>query len=270
MNLASNICRLSCTRTNNLYKFGGYVSRNVTTIEFYKINWKRPARVGPTSPTNSGDLGLDISVKPTDIPLYYDRSKELEDANDFVKKMFSLEFHPRREVRNLKREKIMALVKRHELDRGSTESAIAAMTSEILYIQEYMKEHPYNKQTKRFLKELVERRKKYLRHLRKWDYRRFEWVLERLNLVYKPDPAQLGTVSRKDSIRLLTQEYCDKLVQDKLNAYKAELKAKQKEFYREKAEKLAFILKEERECGVEPSVTEENIQIAKRKAEELS
>lgn len=36
--------------------------------------------------------------------------------------MFSLEFQPRRESRNLKRERTMALVKRHICDRGSTES----------------------------------------------------------------------------------------------------------------------------------------------------
>lgn len=77
-------------------------------------------------------------------------------------------------------------------------------------------------------------------------------------------------VSRKDSIRLLTQEFCDKIVQDKLNAYKAELKAKQKDFYREKAEKLAFILKEETECGIQPSVTLEDIEVARMKMKEMS
>lgn len=56
-------------------------------------------------------------------------------------------------------------------------------------MQEYMKEHPRNKVVKVFLIELIDKRKKQLRLLRNWDYRRFEWILESLNLVYKPVPA---------------------------------------------------------------------------------
>lgn len=62
------------------------------------------------------------------------------------------------------------------------------MTSEIQYLQKYIKEHPKNVKTKVFLKELIDKRKKFLAYLRKWDYRRFEWLLERLNLIYVPQP----------------------------------------------------------------------------------
>jgi len=57
-------------------------------------------------------------------------------------------------------------------------------------------------------------------------------------------------------------------VQDKLNNYKGELKVLQKQFYIEKAEKLAFIREEELACGLEPSVSENDIEEAKKKAEE--
>ncbi|XP_078042887.1 28S ribosomal protein S15, mitochondrial [Augochlora pura] len=270
MNLATNIFRLGCTKVNNIYKFGGCLSRDASTIEKYHINWIKPPRKTEADPTQSGDLGLDISVKQDEIALYYNRSKELEDANDIVKKMFSIQFQHRKEFRNMKREKVMALVKRHKSDRGSTESAIAAMTSEIQYLQEYMLEHPRNGKTKTVLKELVEKRRKYLKYLRTWDYRRFEWLLKHLNLVYKPIPEKLGMVPRKESIRRLTQEYCDKIIKSKMDAYKADFKAQQKLFYQEKAEKLAFILKEEIENGVKPSVTEKEIEAARKKAEELS
>lgn len=57
-------------------------------------------------------------------------------------------------------------------------------------------------------------------------------------------------------------------MQDKLNNYKVELKALQKQFYVEKAEKLAFIREEELACGLEPSVSENDIEEAKKKAKE--
>ncbi|XP_076298780.1 28S ribosomal protein S15, mitochondrial [Lasioglossum baleicum] len=269
MNLAANVCRLGCLRVNNIYKFGGCLSRDVSTMEKYKIKWSRPPKVTIMEPEQSGDLGLDITVKPSEIQLYYDRSKELDDASDIVKKMFSVGFQHGTAVRNLKRERTMALVKRHGSDRGSVESSIAAMTSEIQHMQEYFKNHPRNKKAMVFLKELTEKRNKQLKLLRKWDYRRFEWILERLNLVYKPVPEKAGMVSRKDSIRQLTREYCDKIIKDKIDAYKAEIKAQKKIFYREKAEKLAFIRKEELECGVTPTVTEKSIKTALNKAEKL-
>lgn len=77
-------------------------------------------------------------------------------------------------------------------------------------------------------------------------------------------------ISRKDSLRMLTEEYCNNIIQQKINAYKAELKEKQRKFYLEKAEKLAFIMKEEKECGLTPTVTEEEIENVRQKAELLN
>lgn len=75
-------------------------------------------------------------------------------------------------------------------------------------------------------------------------------------------------ITRKDSLRRLTEKHCDKLVQDKLNVYKKELKFLQKQFYIEKAERLAFIREEELACGLQPSVSEEDVAKAKEKAKE--
>ncbi len=34
------------------------------------------------------------------------------------------------------------------------------------------------------LKELIERRNGFLKHLRRFDYKRYEWLLEKLDLVF--------------------------------------------------------------------------------------
>lgn len=62
------------------------------------------------------------------------------------------------------------------------------MTAQIRGMQDYMEEFPRNKVVKVQLKEMIDKRKRFLRYLRRWDYRRFEWVLEKLDLVYKPYP----------------------------------------------------------------------------------
>ena len=62
------------------------------------------------------------------------------------------------------------------------------MSAQIRAMQQYMDEFPRNKKVKVQLKEMIEKRKKYLKYLRKWDYKRFEWVLQKLDLVYKPSP----------------------------------------------------------------------------------
>lgn len=73
-------------------------------------------------------------------------------------------------------------------------------------------------------------------------------------------------ISRKDSLRRLTEKHCDKLVQEKLDTYKKELKELQKDFYIEKVKTLEFIREEELACGLQPSVSEEDIAWAKQEA----
>ena len=62
------------------------------------------------------------------------------------------------------------------------------MTARIRSLQDYMEKFPRQSVVKVQLKELIDKRKRFLRYLRRWDYRRFEYMLEKLDLVYKPYP----------------------------------------------------------------------------------
>lgn len=265
MNVIINNCRQI---TGNLLRNADNLSRRyyATTIADYKITWTRPEEVSRLSPERSGDQGLKINVNSMDLIQEYAESPEMKDANDLVRRIFTLQFQPRKKVTKIKINKYRELVKRHEFDRLSPEALIANYTCQIHDLQEFTKVYPRNTKARVSLKEAIEIRRKWLKHLRTWDYKRFEWVLETLNLVYKPDPHPPHQITRKESLTRLTEKYCDKLVQDKLNAYKKELKEAQVRFYIEKAEKLAFIRKEELACGLQPSVSEEDIAIAKEKA----
>ncbi|KAL6442041.1 hypothetical protein ACFW04_002403 [Cataglyphis niger] len=266
MNVIINNCKQ--TVANLLLRDASNLSRRYATIADYKINWPRPKPVSPFSPERTGDKGLKIEVKPTDIAKDYAESSELKDASDIVKKMFSLKFLHPKETKIMKQAKIVELVKRHKADKASPEVRIAVFTSQIHEMQEFLKKHPKHSGVKCHLKIAIDRRRKWLKDLRNWDYKRFEWVLEKLNLVYMPLPEPPLQITRKDSLRRLTEKHCDKLVQDKLNIYKKKLKVLQKQFYIEKAEKLAFIREEELACGLEPSVSEEDVAKAKEKAKE--
>lgn len=87
--------------------------------------------------------------------------------------------------------------------------------------------------------------------------------------VYKPVPTELIPVTRKDSLRKLTKKYCDDVKNEKLQKYKLELQAEQPGFLQEKITTLVYIRDEQKRCGVEVTVTQQEIDDAKRKLEEL-
>lgn len=66
--------------------------------------------------------------------------------------------------------------------------SVGLMTAQIRSLQEVMEKYPRQSAAKVHLKELIDKRKRFLRYLRRWDYRRFEYILEKLDLVYKPYP----------------------------------------------------------------------------------
>jgi small subunit ribosomal protein S15 len=81
--------------------------------------------------------------------------------------------------------------------------------------------------------------------------------------------SQFHWITRKDSLRKLTDKHCADIKQQRLDAYKASLEAQQVDFLREKAQKLQWIRKEEEECGVEPTVSETDIEQVLKQLREL-
>lgn len=138
-------------------------------------------------------------------------------------------------------------------------------------MQEYIENIPRPRVTKRkvFLHELIDKRKKHLKYLRRWDYKRYEWLLEQLNLVYKPAPDVFYRVTRKDSLRKLTDKYCDNIKSERLDEYRTLLEHEKSAFLEEKLRCLQFIREEEQNCGKEVTITEENINDVKKQLEEL-
>lgn len=136
-------------------------------------------------------------------------------------------------------------------------------------MQEYLEKCPRNKVVKVQCKHMIDKRKKFLRLLRMYDYRRFEWLIERLDILYRPYPEFFHWITRKESLRKLCTTYCDGIVQEKLDTYKKQLQAKQLTFLEEKIKNLEFIRNEQVECRVPITVTPEEIKEIKKQYEEL-
>ncbi|CAG2057609.1 unnamed protein product [Timema podura] len=237
-----------------MWKVGLYLTKNLCSPSNYNINtslreyafksnlkikWIRPEKIPCQKPEKSGDLQKIGDVDSKGFPLQFSDSQELLDADEMVKKMFSLGFLPRKYSTQVLRHEMVCTVQRHHLDFGSMESRIASMTSIIRNWQELYEQFPRNKKLNVRLKELIDKRKKFLKYLRRWDYKRYEWLLSKLDVVYHPPPNEFRRVTRKESLCKLTDKYCNDLKEQRLKQYKATLESQQIEFLRDKI-KLAI------------------------------
>lgn len=122
--------------------------------------------------------------------------------------MYTLKFLPNVYSYRTILQKTLSEVQRHKLDVDSMEAqsmiefgmirnlfltfpifvAVAQDTVKIRKLQVLWEKFPRNKRQKVALKELIEKRKGRLNKLRAADYKRFEWLLEKLNLEFRPKP----------------------------------------------------------------------------------
>lgn len=143
------------------------------------------------------------------------------------------------------------------------------MTGRIRYLQELVKNTNRNGQTIKNLKELIEKRKKYLSKIRTEDYKLYEWILEKLDLEYKPQPHTFIMIARKEGLRQLTRSHCEDIREARLKEYRADLEAQQLPFLEEKLKNLEFIRKEQLELGVEVTVKQADVDKVRKQYQEL-
>ncbi|KAM7343156.1 28S ribosomal protein S15, mitochondrial [Cochliomyia hominivorax] len=234
-----------------------------------KIKWVRPEKIQSIDPIKSGDCSKLPPVSGETLMKGFDKSKELETADNTVRSLFELGNNPNYHTSDYYREQLIKEVQRHPLDYGSMEAKLARMTATIRRYQDYMQEHPRDKKRKVILKEMIEKRKKFLKYLRRWDYRRFEWILEKLDLVYKPPPAEFHWITRKESLQKLTDIHCEELKQQRLAEYRKTLEEQQIPFLEDAIKKMEFIRQEQIDLDIPVTVKAEDIEAHKKQLAEL-
>lgn len=253
----------------NILNYSRIISREYAFKSELKIKWVRPEKVSCILPAKSGDQSGVPKIDEKQILPEFRGSNELEDANEMVKSLYQLENNRSKYSAEVYREMLVREVQRHSLDFKSMESKLAQMTGRIRTLQSILEKYPRNKRQKVVCKELIEKRKKFLKYLRRWDYKRFEWILEKLDLIYKPPPTEFHWITRKESLKKLAIAHCENLKQDRLDAYRKILEGQQIDFLEKKLKNLEFIRKEQQECQVKVTVSEDDIKDVRKKLEEL-
>ncbi|KAH8371590.1 hypothetical protein KR093_008140 [Drosophila rubida] len=234
-----------------------------------KIKWVRPEKISCIKPEKSGDLGKLPPLDVNEILPEYKDSKELQNADETVKSLFKLSNNRNHLTTRYYRDQMVREVQRHAQDFGSMEAKLAKMTAIIRRYQEHMETSPRDTSIKVRLKELIEKRKKFLKYLRRWDYPRFEWILEKLDLVYKPPPTHFHWITRKESLQKLTDIYCDQIKEERLEAYHKELQAQQIPYLEDAIKKMVFVRQEQIDCDVPVTVTEQQIEESRKELAKL-
>lgn len=127
------------------------------------------------------------------------------------------------------------------------------------------------KMTKLELHKLIQARIQMLETLRENDYKQYEWLLERLDLQFKPKPTKENQIfiARKEGLRQLTKAYCDDVRNQKLNAYREELEKQQLPFLEQKLKNLQFIRDEQYALKVPVTISQEKIDEVKKQYETM-
>lgn len=146
---------------------------------------------------------------------------------------------------------------------------VAKYTAQIRHLQHKVDTETRNGRNIKTLKELIDKRTRTLKFLRRQDYRRFEFILEKLDLEYKPRPAEAIFISRKEGLRKLTSAHCEDIRNARLAEYRQKLEAEQLPFLSEKLKHLEFMRQEQMDLGVEVTVTQKDIDDVRKKYENL-
>jgi small subunit ribosomal protein S15 len=81
-----------------------------------------------------------------------------------------------------KKKKIIDEFKAHSKDTGSAEIQVALLTERINTLSSHFKTHKKDFHSRRGLLSLVGRRRRFLNYLKKRDSKKYEEILEKLNL----------------------------------------------------------------------------------------
>ncbi|XP_014675769.1 PREDICTED: uncharacterized protein LOC106815776 [Priapulus caudatus] len=146
----------------------------------------RAPRDRPWSIWLSGDpMDKTMLVDMTAPRFEFKNNSLLADAPPVVKKLLSMEFGRKKDIWAERKEDLIARVQRHPDDFGSIEAQIAKETAWIRQLQDHMRQSLKDKVNKNRLDELIDHRRKLLKYLRRWDYTRFQWLLEQLDIKYR-------------------------------------------------------------------------------------
>ncbi|KAH0631063.1 hypothetical protein JD844_005150 [Phrynosoma platyrhinos] len=127
-------------------------------------------------------------LPPTMLQWKYVNVPAVNQVDDVVRKMLSLEMASQKEKVKIKKEQLADKVRKSPNDNGSFEVQIAYLTAKIRTIQEHLHLHPKDKANRRGMLMVIDQRKMLLKYLRNSRYDAFENTCKQLDIEYVPPP----------------------------------------------------------------------------------
>lgn len=166
------------------------------------------------------------------------------------------------------------MVAEHKYDNNSAAVRITQLTLCIRSLQKSLallaRRGYVSRGEKSILKSLVNKRRAELGYLRTVDYPKFEWLLEKLNLVYKPRPFVYERIIPRRQTERLVNLLCDETRAFKMQSLKDSLEETQPVFLNEKLKRYQAIMEEEKKMGLKETVTEKDIEEIEQKIKTVS
>lgn len=239
------------------------------------VSWKMPEYIFRGNPGEdaSGDMAIYPEPDLSRPRKGFAGLKAYEEAPEEVKRLLSLEMGRRRDLKAVVREDFRMMVAEHKHDFRSNVVKITYLTLAIRNVQKYLallaKDGWRDSAAKHRLKRMVDQRRAQLGHLRKEDYPKFEWLLEKLDLVYKPRPFVYQRIIRKRETDKLVNLLCDETRTFKMQQLKDALEEDQPEFLKKKIQTLTQIMEDEKKNGLKQTVTNTDLEKAKERLKEV-
>ncbi|RNA00299.1 28S ribosomal mitochondrial [Brachionus plicatilis] len=200
------------------------------------------------------EKSIELNIEQKSPQLYFDKSAQLKNADDVVKKILSLEYASKNDFKRYENYLIQKEFQRLPNEQDSLEIQISLHTINIRRMVKNLEDcNGKNKTVEFFLYRQIHRRDRLMLQLFYKDNKRFEWLKEKLNLkdyeLQETHPYKRVTRYEK-FIAEVKQSTREKRL-DKLEQLKSEFENKKKQFLAEKSQVLAEIQQEIKELGFE-------------------
>ena len=239
------------------------------------VKWKTPEYLfrGEAGPDGSGDLAKYPQVDLTRPRLEFSGLEAYEKAPPEVKHVLSLEMSRRQDMLRVAEEDLRQNVAEHQYDFDSNVVKIALLTLKIRNAQRELFENAQrgwrNYGAKARVKRYVNMRRAQLGFLRSQDYPQYEWLLEKLNLIYKPRPFEYKRTIRRRETEKLVNLLCDEIRRHKMISLQESFEDEQPKFIEKKIESMLKIKGMEEEHGLEPTVSGKDVEAEKLRLEKV-
>ncbi|XP_033113305.1 28S ribosomal protein S15, mitochondrial-like [Anneissia japonica] len=212
---------------------GSISSTQLTQKRFYASRIK-PKKKKPVKDLEPVIHNLDryYGLEPSKPKLYFEEVEALNSANDDIKKMFSLEFASNAEIKEYKSCKLLEEIKEElaidpHAHKKTLPLRIALLTMAVRNCGKHVIKNPKDKANKRKMLINIDRRRKFLRRLRRQNYNQFENIQRELGIKWVPTPKfEWLTKTRRQIERRLIK---DKAHWERIAAQKEFAKQRRKE-----------------------------------------